>query len=274
MEFIFKLTPYDENWEEKISYIFEKRVEAESRLKCKTLWKITDKLNSIEKISDEKKEKRRKREIFFSWPLYFVGFLFLVPSLAKPEGLYPVMTASAVAFGTGMGTLYKHKVRFLGIINFLLGLILVVGALGNSSELGNLLYQGIFCVVSGIWYMLRRKALIEKKKKKDFLTKKQREEVIKEGIETFKSRNEVLYENNFQVKFKDEEIIFVKDKEEAKINYEKLRYMIETKDLFLILFKAEEKMEDALILKKEDLEQDFSDFREFMEEKGVYFNFS
>ena len=79
-EFLFQITPPDpERFLPQLSLALEKREELFSRQKMPKLWALTDRLNSVKKVPEEVRKKRRRRETWLSLLNWVLAMFLLIP---------------------------------------------------------------------------------------------------------------------------------------------------------------------------------------------------
>ena len=105
---VFRITAMGEEYLPQISYALEKRNELLSRVQYPGMWKATDKLRA------SVKEPSRGRKIFRKLLSVFClccGIFLFVPGLMEPEELRVPLIAGAIGIGTGIGGLFRGKIK-------------------------------------------------------------------------------------------------------------------------------------------------------------------
>lgn len=110
MEFHFVLSRYNGDiFKPQVSKVLEKRTESVSRKEYPTLWKFTDKLNSMKKVPEGTSKMRRSRYKVYGIIFVLIGLFLLIPSLTNPKEMSVSLLTGA--FATAMGILYLRLGR-------------------------------------------------------------------------------------------------------------------------------------------------------------------
>lgn len=244
MEFVFLTSPYDPKvLKPQISRALEKRTELLSREQCPGLWKITDKLRAVEKVSEAVKKSRRKRRSFLGFCNWVLGLFLLIPGILEPEKLRIPLLAGAIAVGAGMAVLWRNQRKLFGICSLILGTVLMVGTLGNQEELGSLLILAIAHLAVGLLACLTRR----KSKQNPF---DRAADQLLENLEKLPPTQIVLDSEGIQAE--KENLIF----------YQQLEWVIEEEDILLLCTN-----DRILVLQKRDLAHPWDAFQEFLQEQ-------
>lgn len=156
--FSFAVTPMDPAvLRPQVRGALEKRNELLSRQNYPKMWELTDRLNRVPKVSPAVSARRRRRELVLGTVNWLLGLFLLLPGLMEPSKLLAPLVVGALAFGVGMGTLWKRKRMLLMGLCLPLGLLLTFGAVANRQELGNFLWPGLVCLAVAIAAPLSRR---------------------------------------------------------------------------------------------------------------------
>lgn len=233
-EFLFQITPLDpERLRPQLSLALEKREELFSRQKMPKLWELTDRLNSVKKVPEEVRKKRRQREAWLSLLNWGLGMFLLIPSMTALKELLVPALAGAAVFGISIPVLWRNKRALLGILSLIAGLVLCFGALGAPEELGKLLYLGIVNVVIGIAALVRRK-------KKESRFDQEARRLLEQAPSEELPQVQVLFSpEGMAIQWKEESVPF---------SYDKFTMVMETEDLLLPIYE-----DSLMVLQKKNL---------------------
>lgn len=252
-EFLFQITPPDpERFLPQLSLALEKREELFSRQKMPKLWALTDRLNSVKKVPEEVRKKRRRRETWLSLLNWGLAMFLLIPSMTALKELLVPALVGAVVFGVSIPVLWRNKRALLGVLSLIAGLVLCFGALGAPEELGKLLYLGIVNVVIGIAALVRRK-------KQESRFEKQARKLLEPAPSTDQQEVRVLFSpEGMAIQWKEESVPF---------SYDKFTMVLETEDLLLPV------CEDTMMVlqKKNLLTGTVPELRTFLQEQVAHY---
>ncbi len=93
----------------QVSGLLEQAVQTVSREKYPQLWKLTDRLNSVPKVSEKTQKHRRIRTRIWSVICLLLGIFLFVPGLMKPQELTGPLVMGAIAVGSGIGGLWRSR---------------------------------------------------------------------------------------------------------------------------------------------------------------------
>lgn len=106
--FIFSMKPYEvEVLCSQVAWMLEKRTETASRKMLPGLWKITDKLNAVPKVSEAEQKRRNVRRKIWGGLFLIMGIFLFVPGVMKPQELPGPLVAGF--FAIVLGVLYLRK---------------------------------------------------------------------------------------------------------------------------------------------------------------------
>lgn len=110
MKYHVKLSEYDtEKLENQVASALEQMVEVDSRAAAPKVWKITDRLNTAPRVTDEVLKKRRGRRKIYGIILLVLGIVILVPALMDLENMVIQMMVGAWATIFGIVHLIPRK---------------------------------------------------------------------------------------------------------------------------------------------------------------------
>ena len=156
--FTFQFTALDaQHLQPQVRWALEKRTELRSRQRNPRMWKLTDKLNSVEKVPQVVRENRRRRRSFLGLWNWLLGAVLLIPGLLEPRTLLLPLLVGAACWGSGLCILWRNRRRLLGVLCLVKGGFLCMGVLGNYVQLHSLLALGIIDVAVGAAALLLRK---------------------------------------------------------------------------------------------------------------------
>ena len=119
--FLFIMAPVQiPDAREQLSKALEQLTELCSRTRYPRLWKLTDKLNSMPKLPEEKLRFRRIYRSVLGIINWVLGVLLLMTGLMEPEMII-LLAAGAAGYGVGTVILWRRLRKTGGIINLLLG---------------------------------------------------------------------------------------------------------------------------------------------------------
>ncbi len=245
--FLFIMTPVQiPDAREQLSKALEQLTELCSRTRYPRLWKLTDKLNSMPKLPEEKLRFRRIYRSVLGIINWVLGVLLLMTGLMEPEMII-LLAAGAAGYGVGTVILWRRLRKTGGIINLLLGLLLCFGALGNPDALGRMLYLGIPALVIGIASLIpwRRKKKNPYAPAAEILLSQQQEMAVT------------------RVLFSDGGAEIDTGGQKQPVSYNEIVCIIASKDLYLLGWK-----DGLTVLQKADLqEQTAGQFAAFIRQK-------
>lgn len=245
---IFRVVPLDaEALCPQVSRALEKRMELHSRQTCPGMWRLTDRLNAVPKVSQTVRERRRKWHTVLGALNWGLGVFLLMPALLEPQELWGPLLAGAAGFGIGVSVLWRTRRTFLGVLSLVCGGILCVGALGNPVGLGALLPLGAANGVIGAAALLTRK-----RKRKNPYERQARQVLSGKGPQ----------QSGVYIALSDQGVTVGEETIEdvAILPYASFDYALETEDLLLLL-----QPEQMMILAKSGLRTGtFGEVRAFL----------
>ena len=236
--FTFQFTALDaRHLQPQVRWALEKRTELLSRQRNPRMWKLTDKLNSVEKVPQAVRENRRRRRRFLGLWNWLLGAVLLIPGLLESRTLLLPLLVGAACWGSGVCILWRNRRRLLGVLSLVKGLILCMGVLGDYAQLHSLLILGIVDVVMGAAALLTRKQVQDPfdRAAEQLLAKRNAQEGLAEVRLTFSP------EGMFVTRTGDEE-------ESHMVPYAAFEVVLETQELLLPVYEN-----TVTILQKKDL---------------------
>lgn len=167
-EFRFACTAPEnrEQVRQEIAYALEKRLDLYTRERCPRLTALTDRINSVPKVSPEVSRRRAVLRTPFAVVDWLLGTVLLMAAWTDPAGMPVVLGAGIVGAVTGIVFLWRRKRRLLAVLQIVLGLLLAVVMGTSGGELAGLAGMGIVYLVIGAAALLpagrSRKSAFEK----------------------------------------------------------------------------------------------------------------
>ncbi len=253
--FLFRVTAMDEAvCVPQVRDALEKYTELNSREKYPRLWRLVDRLRAVPTVSDGQKARRRVLRAVLGTVCWGLGVFGLLPALMAPDELGEVLVLGAMVFASAVGMLWHNQRTMLMVLSLSLGSLLTWGACVNRAELGVFLWFGILNLVIGgaaIWSRIH-------KKKDTFLAAAE---------QLVRSRQAIDPAAHTQLTFSEREMmVWVEGVTAAVVSYADFRYVIESADLFVLVYQ-----EQMTVLQKQELQEGTTEeFRVCMGEHTNY----
>lgn len=246
-KYLFKITPIQmENAATQLSGALKKLNEIFSHTRYPKLWKLSDKLNAIPKLSEDKLRSRHIRRAVLGIVNWVLGIILIMPGLMDPV-TWVLVGVGAIGFSVGVVSLWRHLRKFAGVANLLLGLLLCFGAVGNPEQLGRMLFLGIPALVIGITALIPWK----RKKKDPYI----------QAADTLLSERQKMTLSSLT--FYDSGVEMDTTGQKQPIRYDEIVCMVASEDLYLFAWK-----DGLIILQKTELQDQTSEqFEKFIGQK-------
>ncbi len=251
-KFLFQVSSMDlDTLVPQVSYGLEKQVELESRKSHPQIWKVTDRFNEADKLPEAVQHKRQKRRSILALVEWVLGLILLAPALlSQVTGLLLVGAASYAAGVVLMWNGGRSRLAFLSIVQ---GVFFTIVGWTDRAQLGKLLLLGAAGFLVGVLAFLFRRRLTQfERAALRILTRWQN---LPEGVRlraVFSAEGMALSEEGQQGA--------------AEVPYERFERVIETSDLFLMIFAG-----NVTVLQKKDLTVgSLSAFQSFLKERMEY----
>lgn len=140
--------------QKEIAQALEKRLDLHSRKCCPRLMALTDRINSVPKVSPEVSERRARRRTLFGGVDWLLGTVLLMAAWTDPAGMPVVLGAGIVGAVTGIVLLWRRRRRLLAVVQMVVGLLLAVVMGTTGGELAGLAGMGILYLVIGVAALL------------------------------------------------------------------------------------------------------------------------
>ncbi|MBS5151348.1 MAG: YcxB family protein [Butyricicoccus pullicaecorum] len=249
-KFLFQVSSMDlDTLVPQVSYGLEKQVELESRKSHPQIWEVTDRFNEADKVPEEVQRKRQKRRGILSAVEWLLGLILLAPALVSD--LTVLLLVGAASYAASVVLMWNGGRSRLALLSMVQGIFFTV--VGLTDQMGKLLLLGAAGFVVGVLALLFRRRLTQfEKAALRILTRWQN---LPEGVRlraVFSSEGMTLSEEGQQGT--------------AEVPYERFERVIETADLFLMIFAG-----NVTVLQKKDLTVgEVSEFQSFLREKMEY----
>ena len=109
MEYTFRLHAYEEMARDQLLRALERVTEARSRKACPGLWKMTDRLNQVQRMPPEVLRRRRRRQKIYGVLLLALGLFGAIPAAMEPQELMSVLVVSLAAIALGIFSLLPRR---------------------------------------------------------------------------------------------------------------------------------------------------------------------
>lgn len=109
MEYTFRLHAYEETARDQLLRALERVTEARSRKACPGLWKMTDRLNQVQRMPPEVLRRRRRRQKVYGVLLLALGLFGAIPAAMEPQELMSVLVVSLAAIALGIFSLLPRR---------------------------------------------------------------------------------------------------------------------------------------------------------------------
>ncbi len=252
--FLFRVSAMDmKTLIPQVSYGLEKQVELESRKSHPEMWQIAERYNNADKSPASVRQQRKKRRSILARIEWALGVALLIPGLIAPQQMMMPLLIGAACFASGVVLMWQNQRILLGILSVLQGIVLCVAMLLDRGGLGKLLILGIAGLVIGAVALIFGRPL----------TKFERAAI--RILSMWQQLPEGVY---VQAVFSPEGMTFSQEGqgEATEVPYDRFEYVMETTDLFLVIFAG-----NVSVLQKKDLAEGAVDeFRAFMQKKTEF----
>ena len=254
--FSFHVTPPDpDRLRAQMARALEQRTELISREKCPRLWVLADRFNRKEKAPLAVRRRRRRQRTVLSLICWLLSLVLLVPGLIDPKQLMIPLVVGGITLSMGTIVLWACRPALLGTLSLLSGILLCLGAWGDPSVMGAVLWLGIVQAAVGA------AALLTCRKKKPSPYEREAARLLQSRV-TAKNLQAVC------VSFSEEGMSITADGVDAayQVPYDETTFALETEDLLIMIVS-----DKAMILQKADLfTGTFSQLREFLRQQTSY----
>ena len=252
----FSISPMDTvSLRPQVRDALERYSEILSRRQHPKMWELTDKINSVPKVSQAISDKRRRRRTVLGLMNWLLSLVLLLPGLMEPQALLTPLLVGAICFGIGTVILWRNLRAVLAILSMPLGLLLLLGACNNPKTLG------CFLIFSLILLALGAAALITRRRAPRDPYDRAAGKLL-EGRENPELRVlRVLFDSDGMV------ITHVAAQEHHRVPYSEMAMILETKDRLLPITD-----EVIVTLQKQDqCTGMLTDLREWLQEQTEYY---
>ncbi|MBS5146042.1 MAG: YcxB family protein [Butyricicoccus pullicaecorum] len=252
-KFLFQVSSMDlDTLVPQVSYGLEKQVEIESRKSHPRIWEVTDRFNEADKMPEEVQHKRKQRRSILAAIEWLLGLILLAPALLI-SNFTVLLLVGAASYAAGVVLMWNGGRSRLALLSIVQGVFFTVVGLSDRAQMGKLLLLGAAGFVVGVLAFLFRRRLTQfERAALRILTRWQN---LPEGVRlraVFSSEGMTLSEEGQQGA--------------AEVPYERFERVIETADLFLVIFAG-----NVTVLQKKDLTAgSVSEFQSFLKEKMEY----
>lgn len=237
----------------QVSYGLEKQVELESRKSHPQMWEVTDRFNEADKMPEDVQQKRRKRRSILAIIEWMLGLVLLAPGLLSPKELMVLLLVGAASYASGVVLMWNGQRPLLALLSMVQGVLFCVVGFVNRAQMGKLLLLGAAGFVIGILAILLRRRLTQFERAAIRILA--RWQNMPEGVQ-------------LKAVFSSEGMTLSQEGQEgaAEVPYGRFERVIETADLFLMIFAG-----NVTVLQKKDLTAGSVDeFQSFLKEKMEY----
>ncbi len=245
-EFVFNCTaPDGQSARAQIAAALEKRMDLYSRERLPWLWGLADRLNRVEKVSQQVSDRRARVRRVLGTVDWVLGTMLLAAAWTEPAELPLLLVVGIVGTVLGILCLWKRRRAVLAVLHLALGVVFLMASFGDPAELGNLMSLGLLYLVVGI-------AAIAYKKRKAGNPYEQQAGPLAELLAEVAGQTVRLIFSDTGLKLAAGEDV------SQEIPYEQLEYAFETSDLVMLALS-----DRAITLQKKDLtEGTLPDLRE------------
>lgn len=245
-EFVFNCTaPDGQSARAQIAAALEKRMDLYSRERLPWLWGLADRLNRVEKVSQQVSDRRARVRRVLGTVDWVLGTMLLAAAWTEPAELPLLLVVGIVGTVLGILCLWKRRRAVLAVLHLALGVVFLMASFGDPAELGNLMSLGLLYLVIGI-------AAIAYKKRKAGNPYEQQAGPLAELLAEVAGQTVRLIFSDTGLKLAAGEDV------SQEIPYEQLEYAFETSDLVMLALS-----DRAVTLQKKDLtEGTLPDLRE------------
>ena len=241
-EFVFNCTaPDGQSARAQIAAALEKRMDLYSRERIPWLWGLADRLNRVEKVSQQVSDRRARVRRILGTVDWVLGTMLLAAAWTEPAELPLLLVVGIVGTVLGILCLWKRRRAVLAVLHLALGVVFLMASFGDPAELSNLMSLGFLYLVIGI------AAIAYKKRKAGNPYEQQAGPLAEVAGQTVR-----LIFSDTGLKLAAGEDV------SQEIPYEQLEYAFETSDLVMLALS-----DRAVTLQKKDLtEGTLPDLRE------------
>ena len=109
MAYTFLVRPPAQTAQDQLLRALERVTEARSRQACPGLWKMTDRLNQVQRMPPEVLRRRRRRQKVYGVLLLALGLFGAIPAAMEPQELMSVLVVSLAAIALGIFSLLPRR---------------------------------------------------------------------------------------------------------------------------------------------------------------------
>ena len=109
MAYTFLVRPPAQTAQDQLLRALERVTEARSRRACPGLWRMTDRLNQVERMPQEVLRRRRRRQKVYGVLLLALGLFGAIPAAMEPQELMSVLVVSLAAIALGIFSLLPRR---------------------------------------------------------------------------------------------------------------------------------------------------------------------
>lgn len=236
--FSFHVTPPDpDRLCSQVTRALEQRTEVLSREKCPRLWALADRFNHQEKAPLPVRRRRRRQRTVLSLICWLLSLVLLVPGLMDPRQLLIPLLVGGITLTMGTIVLWACRPALLGTLSLLSGILLCLGAWGDPSVMGSVLWLGIVQAAVGA------AALMTCRKKKP-------SPYEREAARLLRDRAAATNLQAVCISFSDAGMSITAESMDTahQIPFEDMFLILETEDLLVVIIS-----DTATILQKADL---------------------
>ena len=223
----------------QVSYILNKYSEFNSRQKYPKIWKITDVL------TDTKSNKHRtyKSKLSSSFRSWTVGLFLIISQLIDNKFNIFFFIIGLACYILGIITLFMVNKNLLGLLSVVQVLAILIALFINVNKFKTLIPLAILNVIVIIWIILYKS--IEKRFDKSA-------KILIEKLSNTPENSKIIFNDDFIT-------LYIDDNNKTTINYNNLRYVIDSENLIGIVY-----YDYIIIAKKYD---NFNTFNSFINRK-------
>ena len=109
MAYTFLVRPPAQTAQDQLLRALERVTEARSRQACPGLWKMTDRLNQVQRMPPEVLRRRRRWQKVYGVLLLALGLFGAIPAAMEPQELMSVLVVSLAAIALGIFSLLPRR---------------------------------------------------------------------------------------------------------------------------------------------------------------------
>ena len=157
-EFVFNCTaPDGQSARAQIAAALEKRMDLYSRERLPWLWGLADRLNRVEKVSQQVSDRRARVRRVLGTVDWVLGTMLLAAAWTEPAELPLLLVVGIVGTVLGILCLWKRRRAVLAVLHLALGVVFLMASFGDPAELSNLMSLGFLYLVIGIAAIVYKK---------------------------------------------------------------------------------------------------------------------